>query len=137
RALTILNQRPAIRIQIDNFLQVFNCISETSSEHDQVRFDSFAIYKLDFTILIATHTGHSLDQALANSASDCSPGHRLGQPVRTPAEQTRRNLLGQPREVVNIDAKDPMRHRDESRAQRQPRTILFLSYSQPILEHFG
>src|SRR5215218_7947241 len=30
-----------------------------------------------------------------------------------------------------------MRYRNEFRPQRQPRTITFLSYSQPILEHFG
>src|ERR1044072_8806954 len=38
---------------------------------------------------------------------------------------------------MNIDTKDPVWNGDEFRTQRQPRTIVFLSYSQPVLKHFG
>src|SRR6185503_21298437 len=97
RALTVLDQRSAIRIELDNFLQVFARIIKTSGEHDQVRLDPLTILKLDFPALVATDRRRALDQSLPNSANHCASCHRLSKPAHAPPKQPRGNMLGKPR----------------------------------------
>ena len=101
-----------IRIEIDNFLQMFLRITKTRRENDQVGFESLAIFKFNYLTFVTTHGGMRFIKPFESLSNNCAPGHRFGKPARAPAKQTSRNLLRQPREVVNVDTEDPMWNRD-------------------------
>src|ERR1700741_2191575 len=108
RALTIFDQRPAIRIQIDNFFQVFLRITKTGREYDQVGFESLAVCELNCRALVASHLRHALDQTTANCVHYRTSGHRLGESARFPSQQASWKVLRQPGEVMDVDTQNPM-----------------------------
>jgi hypothetical protein len=89
---------------------MFDRITETRREHDQVGLDSLADLQIRLPAFVTTHRRHALYQSFANSADHSAPV--IGSVTCPRATQTnRRNVLGQPREVVDIDPKNPMWNR--------------------------